>query len=119
MRTWTALVSAAVFAVLAHRSANAQERDPAPKKDRPPAPRRFFDRPIDYWQQGLILENRPFDAAQAVPPPPPDPTSKQGPSEWSRRAQRPDGTFATEELPRPLVQVLEDPSPENVRAYFE
>jgi hypothetical protein len=30
-----------------------------------------------------------------------------------------DGSYATHELPRPLVDVLEDPSPDKIRAYFE
>ena len=121
MKTPRKLAVAALVAFLAARSATAQERDPAPTKDPAPLPPRFFSRPIDYWQQGWILESPPSGPAPAAAPPSPAPRSapKPDPSDWGQRIRQADGTFTVQELPRPLVQVLEDPSPDNVRAYFE
>jgi hypothetical protein len=101
------------------QSALAQENDLAPKGDAALPIHRFFSRPVDYWQQGLTFEadKKPgpkesrHETARSPRP--------VGPSDWSQVVRQPDGTLAYRELPRPLVQVLEDPSPENIRAYFE
>ena len=44
---------------------------------------------------------------------------KGGGSEWAQVVRQQDGSYAYHDLPRPLVDVLEDPSPEKIRAYFE
>jgi hypothetical protein len=63
---------------------------------------RFFDRPIDFWGRGKTLE-----------------TPREEPDDWAVAIRMPDGRIAVQALPAPLVAVLEDPSPEKVRAYFE
>lgn len=91
----------------------------APSEKAGPAVRRFFDRPIDYWQRGLG-----FDEETKV-----DPKSDQGrerkppagapAGDWGQVVKLPDGSLSIHELPRQLVDVLEDPSPGKIRAYFE
>ena len=63
---------------------------------------RFFDRPIDLWGRGKTLEK-----------------PREEPEDWTVAIRMPDGRIASQALPAPLVAVLEDPSPEKVRAYFE
>ncbi len=91
----------------------AQEKPAGEAKESPPPVRRFFDRPIDYWQHGLLYEE------DKKPGPPTAGVSKSVPSDWGQLVKQADGTMAYRELPRPLVDVLEDPSPEKIRAYFE
>ncbi|HLY73471.1 MAG TPA: thioredoxin family protein [Planctomycetota bacterium] len=96
----------------------AQEQASVQAKESPPPVRRFFDRPIDYWQHGMSYE----DEKKSVMSPAankPGPVPKQNPSEWGQLVKQADGTMAYHELPRPLIEVLEDPSPEKIRAYFE
>src|SRR5579863_9784243 len=81
---------------------------PPDEEPRSAAPvRRFFERPIDYWQRGLSYPEDPKLAPQGSPPGKPDPGRK--PSEWGQIVKQSDGTVAYQELPRPLVDVLEDP----------
>ncbi|HVR87201.1 MAG TPA: thioredoxin family protein, partial [Planctomycetota bacterium] len=47
------------------------------------------------------------------------PTKKMAGSEWGQVVKLPDGTLSYHELPELLVQVLENPTPENIRAYFD
>ncbi len=76
-----------------------------------PAPvPRFFARPLDYWQQNLRY---PEPAAPHAP------GSPNGSSEWGQVVKLPDGSLRFQELPLPLVRVLEDPTPGHLRAYFE
>ncbi len=90
-----------------------QEMEVKTPREPSPAPHRFFDRPIDYWQRGLGYEEprgeKREDLKTARPP---------APSDWGQMVKQPDGTLAFHDLPRPLIEVLEDPSPEKVRAYF-
>jgi hypothetical protein len=106
------LVALAAMAA-ACNDASAQEKD-ALRKD--PAASRFFDRPIDYWQRGLALDppagERPRSERN-------DLQSRPAASQWGQFVRQPDGTLVYHELPRPLVELLEDPSPEKIRAYFE
>jgi len=103
--------------VLAGKLEAQDPAEPIPR-DTPGSPSRFFDRPIDYWQRGLRYENaggggrddRSRALATGAPPPP---------SDWSQVVKQPDGSFAVHELPKPLIQVLDNPSPENIRAYLE
>jgi hypothetical protein len=117
---WTILLSVAVGSLWPGGRLLAQERPPSDVKDTPPPVRRFFDRPIDYWQRGLG-----FEADKKLASPggslslEPSSLRKAPPSEWGQIVKQPDGTMAYQELPRPLVDVLEDPSPEKIRAYFE
>jgi len=96
----------------------AQEKPAGDMKAGPPPVRRFFDRPIDYWQNGLLYEDerKPNAPASTVQP---GGNPKAAPSEWGQLVKQPDGTMAYHELPRQLIDVLEDPSPEKIRAYFE
>lgn len=98
----------------------AQEAPAGAPKDGPPPVRRFFERPIDYWQHGLIYEDdkKPASPAGGSPVQPGAPT-KPAPSDWGQLVKQPDGTMTVHELPRPLIEVLEDPTPEKIRAYFE
>jgi hypothetical protein len=105
------------------RGLPAQEKPGAPKPDVPPPPaRRFFDRPIDYWQQGLGFpddKNEKKPAPKTAGPGQPPLPSKPTPSDWGQVVKQPDGSVAFYELPRPLVDVLEDPSPEKIQAYLD
>lgn len=102
-------------------AASARAEDPAaPPKPEPPAHApRFFVHPLDYWEttpqpsraRAAIAEKTASDSAGS--------SREGGASPWSRRVQMSDGTYRTEDLPPLLVQVLEDPTPENIRAYFE
>jgi hypothetical protein len=97
------------------RALEAQERGASSGPS--PGPRRFFDRPIDYWQRGLSFEesekNDPKSSAGK------DAKSASPASDWGQVVTLPDGTLGYHELPKPLVAVLEDPTPEKIRAYFE
>lgn len=74
-----------------------------------PAPR-FFGRPLDYWQQGLRY---PEPVPVGAPP------ATGAPGEWGQVVKLPDGSFSYQELPPALVRVLEQPTPEHLKAYFE
>ena len=76
--------------------------------------RRFFDRPIDLWRTGLEFRSgseKAREDGKAAPPP--------GGEDWGQIVRLPDGQMAYRELPKPLVRLLEDPSTEHVRAYFD
>lgn len=96
----------------------AQEQASVPAKESPPPVRRFFERPIDYWQHGLSYEEekKPGSAAGSLQP---GASPKPIPSDWGQLVKQQDGSMAYHELPRPLIEVLEDPTPEKIRAYFE
>lgn len=96
----------------------AQEGDAHAKKEKPALVRRFFDRPIDYWGRGLDYEDESKANDKDPKRTPAGPAQKASPSEWGQVVKLPDGTLSYHELPRPLVDVLENPSPENIRAYF-
>lgn len=105
-QTWgwaCALVASYPGLVSAQNPGQADERDTAKPV------RRFFDRPVDLWRSGLNFEN-----ATGKPPE----KDKAG-DEWGQIVRLPDGQMAYRELPKPLVKLLDDPSPENVRAYFD
>jgi hypothetical protein len=112
----SALVAAAVTAF--GSDVLGQEGDTPPKKEKPPIARRFFDRPIDYWGRGLEFEDDSKGSEKTEKSSEAKRVPKRPPSEWGQVVKLPDGTFSVHELPRPLVDVLENPSPENIRAYF-
>jgi hypothetical protein len=95
-----------------------QEGDPPPRKEKTPVARRFFDHPIDYWGRGLEFEDDSKGSEKTEKSSEAKRVPKRPPSEWGQVVKLPDGTFSYHELPRPLVDVLENPSPENIRAYF-
>lgn len=70
---------------------------------------RFFDRPVDLWRSGLELQNAPEKVRG----------KERVGDDWGQIVRLPDGQMAYRELPQPLVRLLEDPSPANVRAYFD
>jgi hypothetical protein len=96
----------------------AQEGDAQAKKEKPVLVRRFFDRPIDYWGRGLDFEDESKGAEKDPKRTPGGSAQKAQPTEWGQVVKLPDGTLSYHDLPRPLVDVLENPSPENIRAYF-
>jgi hypothetical protein len=114
-----AWVAVGVLGSMSHPSAYSQEQDPVPQENPLPSSRRFFDRQIDYWQEGHCGKEAAPSPAMDANPPASKLALKKGPGDWGQRVMQADGTVATLELPRPLIDVLEDPSPENVRAYFE
>lgn len=122
LRSWPAPALALFLSAVAGGPANlpAQESSGTGPKEPPPPVRRFFDHPIDYWQRGLAFEEEKKAAPEKDPRPGATPAvRKPPPSEWGQIVKQADGTSAYQELPRPLVEVLEDPSPEKIRAYFE
>ena len=113
-------MSALVVAAMAAFGSDVQgqEGNLSPKKEKPPIARRFFDRPIDYWGRGLEFEEDSKGNEKTQKTSDAKPVPKTPPSEWGQVVKLPDGTFSYHDLPRPLVDVLENPSPENIRAYF-
>jgi hypothetical protein len=107
---WTFVLDAGVW---------AQEKTEADQKDAPRPARRFFDRPIDYWQLGLAFPEEKKPAPTNAGPGRPGAPGNPPPSDWGQVIKQPDGSLAFHELPRPLVDVLEDPSPEKIRAYLD
>ena len=99
-------------------SAHAQDREPEEKREPIPIPR-FFDRPVDYWHRGLSYEAPAAAKAQDGRGDPGRPSRPAGRNDWGQVVRQQDGSFAYYELPKPLVDVLEDPSPDKIRAYFE
>jgi hypothetical protein len=112
-----------LFAMLASLrlvvDASGQERETPEKKPLPPVPHRFFDRPIDYWQRGLGYEEPKETEPKSEKREGRNTARTPAPSDWGQMVKQPDGTLAFHDLPRPLIEVLEDPSPDKVRAYFE
>jgi thiol-disulfide isomerase/thioredoxin len=99
----------------------ARGEEPAvpPKPETPVPAGRFFDRPVDFWGMGSPApasgrspSGSPLPGGSSASPP-------NGLHPWGRQIQMTDGSTRTEDLPPLLVQVLEDPSPDNIRAYFE
>ena len=84
-----------------------------------PAGPRFFQNPIDYWQRGVSYEERDQQERKSASPPSGKVPLTVKRSDWGQVVTLPDGTLAYHELPKPLVAVLEDPSPDHIRAYFE
>jgi hypothetical protein len=91
----------------------------AEAKEAPPPARRFFKRPIDYWQRGLTYAEEKSAAPKGSADEGARPLRKAAPSEWGQVLRQPDGSLAYYELPRALVLVLEDPSPENIEGYLD
>ena len=118
---WTApiAVSLAAFLRFAPGAAAQQPERVVGPQEAPSGHRRFFDRPVDYWQKGLS-QPAPKESESAVgsAEQPNIPAWSAG-GDWSQVVRQPDGSTAVRELPRPLAQVLEDPSPDKIRAYFE
>jgi len=81
-----------------------------------PAPR-FFDRPLDYWARGLSYST-PSPSAGGDGALTKSIQHSQR-SDWTQVVRQPDGSYASYALPKPLVDVLEDPSVERIKAYFE
>ena len=81
---------------------------------------RFFDSPVDFWRRGIKLapkETPQGEKGHAGQPERPAPGGD--PSDWGFSVKLPSGQTAYQTLPERLVQVLEDPTPEKVQAYFE
>lgn len=99
---------------------HAQE-GPASSPSEKPAEsvRRFFDRPIDFWQRGLGFEKEGRADSTGAQDADRKPAAKSQASEWGQVVKLPDGSLTFHELPHQLVEVLENPSPEKIRAYFE
>lgn len=116
MRTPTSIAIAFLSVLFFATDLLAQEKEDAPKPENPAVLRRFFDKPIDYWGRGLGFEEEISQSGKGREGKP-APISK--PSEWGQVVKQPDGTLSYQELPRPLTQVLDHPTPENIRAYFE
>jgi hypothetical protein len=112
------LLGAAVLDLPA-RTLEAQEAALPGSRDASAPPRRFFDRPIDYWRRGLLYPEEA--AADGKEPREPDrtPPPRKAQSDWGQVVRLPDGTLGYQDLPAPLVAVLDDPTPEKIRAYFD
>lgn len=99
---------------------SAQEADLAAQKENSTegAPR-FFRTPIDYWQRGIRYGEGASGEGKTIQQPRDERALPRPPSDWAEVVTLPDGSQAVHELPKPLVTVLEDPSPDNIRAYFQ
>ena len=98
---------------------HAQERESQEKREPAPPNPRFFNRPVDYWQRGLSYEAPAPAKSQDGHGDSGRPSKSASRNDWTQAVRQQDGSFAYYELPKPLVDVLEDPSPEKIRAYFE
>lgn len=101
------------------QSVHAQESDSQEKREAAAPIPRFFARPVDYWQRGLSYEAPAPAKSQDGRGDAARPPRSAGRSDWTQVVRQQDGSYAYYELPKPLVEVLEDPSPEKIRAYFE
>src|SRR5579863_5502515 len=101
------------------RDLGAQEKAEVAKTEQPVRSTRFFDRPVDYWGRGLGYDDAARSESGHETSPEEKPGKKATVSEWGQVVKLPDGTLSYHELPGPLVQVLEHPTPENIRAYFQ
>lgn len=117
MKPITALL-ATLLALLQSESEIGAQEQILPGTKEPAPPPRFFDRPVDYWQSGLSYETDGRKGQEAKPGQA-KPPGGAGRSEWTQVVRQQDGSYAYHDLPRPLVDVLEDPSPDKIRAYFE
>jgi hypothetical protein len=106
------------FLLWAAAVARGQDQAEPPRREWPEPTPRFFERPIDYWQRGIVYERPGGDERNERTPGPRTPGSAPT-SDWGQMVKGPDGSLTFHELPKPLVQVLENPSPENIRAYFQ
>lgn len=109
-----------VVAALALNVLGSVQAQDAPAAEKPQTcTPRFFDRPIDYWQRGIAYsEAKTADhGKESRGNEKSDPSSAS--SEWGQAIRLPDGTMAYQDLPKLLVRVLEEPTPDNIRAYFE
>jgi len=119
VKTWAAAIVSVMLAFSAGSDLGAQEKAEEAKKGKPAAPARFFDRPIDYWGRGLGWGEEPGTDSRRDNRPDEKQTKKAPGSDWGQVVKLPDGTLSYHELPGPLVQVLENPTPDSIRAYFE
>lgn len=104
----------AIGSWLAMASAGGAQDEAAARKEPPSKPSfRFFEKPVDLWQTGRGTRegNRTRGDSQTQSKPPA--------GDWGQVVRTPSGDLVLRELPEPLVAVLEDPSPENIRAFFE
>lgn len=112
MGHWIGIVAGIVAAGIGS-SLVAQESGHAGKLEGPERRHRFFDRPIDLWGKGLRYSEA--CEGKAGPNPAGDPSAKG----WGEIVRLPNGEVAYQELPRPLVAMLENPTPQAVRGYLE
>lgn len=98
---------------------SAQAQDAPPTEKPQTCTPRFFDRPIDYWQRGIAYsDGKTADQGRdSRPNQKSDPSTAS--SDWGQAIRLPDGTVAYQDLPKLLVRVLEEPTPDNIRTYFE
>ncbi|HXX94708.1 MAG TPA: thioredoxin family protein [Planctomycetota bacterium] len=101
----------ALGALGAARPLQAQEGDASSREGRSRSPSRFFDRPIDFWRADAGEKER------SALPPGGLPDAKSPPGESSTAPGRVPGAEARELAPA-FARVIEDPSPENIRAYL-
>jgi hypothetical protein len=119
VRTNFGVLVSAALALAGQMELSAQERLDGPRKDKSSVTTRFFERPIDFWDRGLTLGDEPSADPRQEKGKDEKPAKKSAGSEWGQVVKLPDGTVTYHELPGPLVQVLENPTPENIRAYFD
>ncbi len=106
-------------AIVMHSLGELRAQDSPSKENSPVRTSRFFDRPIDYWQRGIGYGKEKGTDSREDTKAIRKPEAVSPPSDWGQVVKLPDGSLAYHELPKPLVRVLEDPSPENIRGYLE
>jgi len=72
---------------------------------------RFFPRTIDFWKSG---PRAPAPRADAAPGP-----AMLRESIWAEPVRQPDGRFAITVPPKPVLDFLEDPTPESLKGYLD
>jgi hypothetical protein len=111
---WSGILAAVLAGSFGLRAMAQEGREEAPKAHR------FFESPVDFWQKGIRIAQEAERGGGAEKGRAEGAPASSGVSnDWSFAVKLPDGKTGYQTLPDRLVQVLEDPSPEKVRAYFE
>lgn len=72
---------------------------------------RFFQMTIDFWKTGPKKDARPTKTETAFPP------SRE--TIWAEPIRQPDGRYSVYLPPKAVLDFLEDPTPENLKAYLD
>jgi hypothetical protein len=111
------LPAAVIFLVasLAGSLGQAQEQRVENPATAIPSPRRYFDRPIDFWRAGLSLDGDKEPKGPTL-----DPGSGRlriRESVWAQPIQTPDGSWLVYVPPPAVLNFLENPTAETAKAY--
>jgi hypothetical protein len=102
-------------ASLAGRLGQAQEKPAENAVPTTASPRRYFDRPIDFWRAGLGWGGEKEPKEPALDPGPGRLRIRE--SVWAQPIQTPDGSWMIYVPPPAVLNFLENPTAETAKAY--